>query len=373
MGAMTIQSADQTQSLQETIIQAFEQQQPLCIAGSGSKQFYGNPCRANQVSTLGHCGVIAYEPSELFITVRAGTRIREVEALLDQHQQMLPFEPPHFGEDATIGGMIASGLSGPRRPFAGGVRDAILGCKIINGKGEVLSFGGQVMKNVAGYDVSRLMVGAMGTLGLILEVTLKVLPRPLCEVSLVHTLSVQEALDVMCARAAKPLPLSAVNYDGESVVLRLSGTEVAVKTARKLIYGEELESGVDYWCSIKEQTHYFFEASVRGEMPLWRLSLAPGSLPLALEGQWLFDWGGAVRWLVSDMPAALIRAAVEAEGGHATLFRRREFFVDNDTAYNKFDVFHPLPSALLKLHKNLKRAFDPGVILNPGRFHANID
>lgn len=374
---------DQTQLLQDTVAQAFANKRALCIVGSNSKHFYGNPCQGEPVSTLGHTGVVAYEPSELVITVRCGTRIRDIEALLAQHQQMLPFEPPHFGPDATIGGAIACGFSGPRRPFAGAARDAMLGCKIINGKGEVLSFGGQVMKNVAGYDVSRLMVGAMGTLGVLLEVSLKVLPRPPVEISLAHTLSVQEALDVMCARAAKPLPLSAAHYDGESVILRLSGTEVAVNAARKRIFGDVLESGTDYWHSINEQTHYFFEASVQGQAPLWRLSLAPGSLPLALDGQWLFDWVGGLRWLVSDMPADQIRAAVEAEGGHATLFRGRDLFcassddsdADNssDKGVNKYDVFHPLPPHLLTLHKNLKRAFDPGAILNPGRFHANID
>ena len=354
---------DQTELLQHTVQQAIADKTPLRIVGNNSKVFYGNDAVGEPLSLAQHSGIIAYEPSELFITARAGTRIRDIEAALAAQNQMLPFEPPCFADDATIGGVLACGFSGPRRPFAGAARDGILGCKLLNGKGEVLSFGGQVMKNVAGYDVSRLMVGALGTLGVLLDVTLKVLPRPEVEVTLAHTLSVQEALDVMCARACKPFPLSAASFDGEAMVLRLSGTETAVQAAQKRMAGDVLQHGDDYWQSLKEHTHYFFQA----DMPLWRLSLAPGTLPLGLPGQWLFDWGGALRWLVSDMPATDIRDAVAAEGGHALLFRGKAQY-----AHGALDVFHPLSTPLLAIHQRLKQAFDPHDVFNRGRFHAGV-
>lgn len=364
---------DQTQQFQQVVKQAIADKHVLRICGSDSKSFYGNESRDERsvtaLATVQHSGIIAYEPSELFITVRAGTPLTEIEQTLASENQMLSFEPPHFGDRATIGGTLACGFSGPRRPFAGAARDAVLGCTIINGKGEVLHFGGQVMKNVAGYDVTRLMVGALGTLGVLLDVTLKVLPKPEVELNLVHGLGIQEALDVMCARACKPLPLSAASYDGEAMVLRLSGTEAAVTAARKKISGDDLESGAEYWQSVREQTHYFFQAYDR---PLWRISLAPGILPLALPGQWLFDWGGALRWLSCDMPIDDVQGAVAAEGGHATLFRGKEYFTGDNTEC-PVDVFQPLPAPLLAIHQRLKQAFDPDHIFNRGRFHADID
>ena len=356
--------SDQTESLQQTVQQAIAEKTPLRIVGSDSKAFYGNEAVGAPLSLAQHSGIVAYEPSELFITVRAGTRVLDIEAALAAQNQMLPFEPPRFSEDATIGGVLACGFSGPRRPFAGAARDGILGCTLLNGNGEVLSFGGQVMKNVAGYDVSRLMVGALGTLGVLLEVSLKVLPKPEMELSLAHTLSTQEALDVMNARAGKPLPITAASYDGEAMVLRLSGTETTVTAARKKMAGDVLEHGDAYWHSLKEHSHYFFQA----ELPLWRLSLASGTLPLGLPGQWLFDWGGALRWLVSEMPEGDIRDAVAAEGGHAVLFRGKENY-----RHGVVDAFHPLPEPLLAIHQRLKQAFDPHYLFNRGRFLADID
>ncbi len=352
---------DLSLELQSQVATAYEQGTPLRIIGGDSKSFYGAELVGEPLLLSGNTGIVSYEPSELVITVRCGTALQEVERVLVAEGQMLAFEPPHYGESATIGGTIACGFSGPRRPFAGSARDFVLGCKVLTGKGDIVSFGGQVMKNVAGYDVSRLMTGALGTLGVLLEVSLKVLPIPEHEITLSMPLSTNEALDVMCARAVKPLPLTAASYDGDAVNLRLAGTANAVKAAQKKIAGDVLQFGEQYWREVREQEHYFFQQS----FPLWRLSVAPGTLQLPLQGQWFFDWGGAQRWLFSDMLPADIRASVAAEGGHATLFRNKEYY----SGITYAPVFHPLAKPVAKIHHNLKAAFDPKDILNRNRFY----
>ncbi|WP_455212641.1 glycolate oxidase subunit GlcE [Kaarinaea lacus] len=355
---------DLSLELQTQVTTAYEQETPLRIIGGDSKAFYGNELIGEPLSLAVHSGIVSYEPSELVITVRAGTPLREVESALAAQGQILPFEPPHFGENATIGGTIACGFSGPSRPFAGSARDFVLGCKVLTGKGEIVSFGGQVMKNVAGYDVSRLMTGALGTLGVLLEVSLKVLPKPEHEVTLSMPLSTAEALDVMCARATKALPLTAASFDGEAINLRLSGTPNSVKAAQKKIAGDVLEFGETYWREVREQEHYFFQQSI----PLWRVSVAPATLHLPLQGQWFFDWGGAQRWLFSEMLPADIRAAAAAEGGHATLFKNKDYY----SGITHAPVFHPLPKAIARIHKNLKSVFDPKDIVNRGRFYPPL-
>jgi len=355
---------DLSLELQAQVSAAYEQETPLRIIGGDSKAFYGGELMGAPLLLSGHKGIVSYEPSELVITVRSGTELREVEDTLAAQGQMLPFEPPHYGERATIGGTIACGFSGPSRPFAGSARDFVLGCKVLTGKGDIVSFGGQVMKNVAGYDVSRLMTGALGSLGVLLEVSLKVLPKPEYEVTLSMPLSTNEALDVMCARAAKPLPLTAASFDGEAVNLRLSGAPNAVAAARKKIAGDPLDYGENYWREVREQEHYFFQQL----LPLWRLSVAPATLHLPLQGQWFFDWGGAQRWLFSDMLPAEIRAAVAAEGGHATLFRNKDYY----SGITHAPVFHPLHKPVAKLHQNLKTVFDPKNILNRDRFYPDL-
>ncbi|MCG6969541.1 MAG: glycolate oxidase subunit GlcE [Gammaproteobacteria bacterium] len=351
---------DLSLELQAQVTAASEQDTPLRIIGGDSKAFYGGELIGEALSVAGHRGIVSYEPSELVVTVRSGTPLKDLERVLAAQGQMLPFEPPHYGDGATIGGTIACGFSGPRRPFAGAARDFVLGCKVLTGKGDIVSFGGQVMKNVAGYDVARLMTGALGTLGVLLEISLKVLPMPEQEVTLSMPLSTTEALDVMCARAVKPLPLTAASYDGEVVCLRLSGAPSALKAAQKKIAGEVLDYGEQYWREVREQEYYFFQST----LPLWRLSLAPATLPLPLQGQWFFDWGGAQRWLASDMMPADIRDAVAAEGGHATLFRNKHYY--EGIAYA--DVFHPLSKPVNKIHQKLKTVFDPKNILNRDRF-----
>jgi glycolate oxidase FAD binding subunit len=352
-------SSDQTQALQAQVKDALTQQTRLRIEGGSSKTFYGHTVEGQALSTREHCGIINYEPTELVLTARAGTPLSEIEATLAAQNQMLPFEPPHFGETATLGGTIACGLSGPYRPYAGAARDFVLGCRILTGKGDVLHFGGEVMKNVAGYDVTRLMTGALGTLGVLLDISLKVLPRPAAETTLQLSLSAKQAIETMNFWAGQPVPLSAACHDGESLYLRLSGATSAVAQAEKQIGGEQAPQAETFWHSVREHTHPFFE----DERPLWRLSLAAGHPSLAIEGKTLLDWGGAQRWLVSSASPASIRHAVAATGGHATWFRQHT---------TNAEIFHPLPAPLQQLHQRLKQTFDPVGILNAGRMYSGI-
>jgi len=355
---------DITQQLQSQITQAYQDRTPLQIVGGNTKAFYGNASHGEIISTTEHQGIVEYDPRELVITVRSGTTLKQVQQVLAEQGQMLGFEPPTFGGSATIGGTIACGFSGPRRPFAGSARDFVLGCKILTGKGEVIEFGGRVIKNVAGYDVSRLMVGALGTLGLLMEVSIKVVPMPESEITIVMPANVNEALDIMNARAGQPIPLSAASYDGETVILRFSSTENGIKAARDKISGDILHHGNDYWRQLNEQVHFFFA----DEYPLWRLSLAPATLHLGVPGSWLFDWGGALRWLKTDASIRDVRDAVAAEGGHATLFKNKEYWLQDDDQ----SVFHPLSPSLMKFHHKLRTAFDTHKILNRHRLYRDV-
>lgn len=346
---------DMALELQAAVVAAAAARSPLHIVGGNSKQFLGRSAHGVPLALGAHSGIVNYEPVELVITARAGTRMRDLEAALTAAGQMLPFEPPHFGDHATLGGTIACGLSGPRRPYAGAARDYVLGVRLINGRGEILKFGGEVMKNVAGYDVSRLMTGAMGTLGVLLDVSLRVLPRPHTELTLVQQHPPAAALGVMRELAARPWPLSALCYDGDHVYLRLSGAASAVDGARRHIGGDILNDGHDLWHGIREQRHTFFQ----GPAPLWRISLPAGAPALDLAGQYLHDWGGMQRWFKGAAEAHQLRARVAAMGGHATLYR-------GDQAGQ---VFHPLPAGLMALHRNIKQAFDPHGIFNPGRLY----
>ena len=295
---------------------------------------------------------MSYEPTELVVTARAGTPLAEIEAALSEKGQMLGFEPPYFGEAATLGGTIACGFSGPRRPYAGSARDFVLGTKIINGKGEILKFGGEVMKNVAGYDVSRLMAGALGTLGVLLEISLKVLPKPAKELTLSFEMPADKAITTMNAWAGRPLPLSAACHLDNTLYIRLSGTEPGVRAASTKLGGAVVENGDGFWRELREHQRNFFQ----NDIPLWRLSVPPATPPINLPGKWLIDWGGAQRWLKSDAPANAIRQHAESVGGYVTLFRH--------DARNGA-TFHSLPAQLATLHQNLKRAFDPDGIINP--------
>lgn len=347
-----------------TIRAAAEQETPLQIRGGGTKDFYGNTVMMQSSTILdatAYSGIVDYEPTELVITARAGTRLADLEAVLDQKGQMLAFEPPYFGAATTLGGCIATGLSGPRRAAAGAVRDFVLGVRLLDGKGGDLSFGGQVMKNVAGYDLSRLMVGAMGTLGMLLEVSLKVLPKPSAEITLLMQMDEAAAIEKMNQWAGKPLPISATCYLNGGLFLRLSGAESAVRAAHVKLGGEELSEGEIFWKSVRGQTHGFF----RSASSLWRLSIKSTAPSLPLPGKQLIEWNGGLRWLLGDenLDAETIRKTAKDAGGHATLFRSNEPGIP---------VFHPLEPCMMKIHRALKEKFDPSGILNPGRLYPEI-
>ncbi|MGD8497393.1 MAG: glycolate oxidase subunit GlcE [Chromatiales bacterium] len=350
--------ADLSDEIVTRVTSAFESETPLRLRAGGTKDFYGRRCEGEPLELAAHAGIVSYEPTELVVTARAGTPLSELEALLAERGQQLPFEPPAFGESATIGGVVAAGLSGPRRPYAGSVRDALLGVKIVNGRGELLEFGGQVMKNVAGYDVSRVIAGSLGTLGVILEVSIKVLPKPPLERTVVHELDETRGLEQLVALGLRPLSVTATCHVDGRLYTRVCGGERALEAAEQALGGETVADSGPLWQSVREHAHAFFA----GTGPLWRLAVPPASPPLDL-GETLIEWGGSLRWLRDEAPEKTIRAKAANLGGHATLFRGHD---------GSAEVFHPLPSPLMKLHRNLKRALDPKGILNPGRLYAEL-
>jgi glycolate oxidase FAD binding subunit len=292
------------------------------------------------------------------VTARCGTPLAEVEQALAERGQCLAFEPPHFGA-ATFGGCIASGLSGPRRASAGALRDFVLGVKLIDGKARLLEFGGQVMKNVAGYDVSRLLAGSLGTLGVIAEASLKVLPRPAFEVTLQLEAPEARALELMNRWAGQPLPVSATAWHDGLLSVRLSGASVAVRAAAAALGGSSVDDAPGFWRAIREHGHAFFSS----DAPLWRLALPSTTPPVQLPGGQLIEWGGGLRWFLSGVNAAQVREVAQRAGGHATLFR---------AADKSPGAFAPLQPAQLRLHRALKSAFDPAGIFNRGRLYAQL-
>lgn len=347
-------SNDLSQLLQADVKEAVAKKHALTIVGGGSKSFLQSAKSDLELNLSGHKGVLNYEPGELFITARAGTPLSEIETLLANHKQMLASEPPHFshGENhATLGGAVACGFSGSRRPFAGSLRDHVLGVRILNGEGELLQFGGQVMKNVAGFDVSRLMVGARGTLGALLEISLKVMPKPEFEQTLLFECPLANAPKRMSDFVRRSLPLSALGWFGGYIFLRLEGTATAVSTAYAQIGGDAALDSANFWLTLREQTHPFF----RHDLPLWRLSIPPASdLPIP-DNEVFIDWHGGLRWWHTAQPAGQVNAIASKQGGYAYMFR------------NKSPVIGALPPAgLLKIHQYLKKSFDPHEIFNPG-------
>lgn len=344
---------------------AAERQQPLCIHGGGSKDFYGNAPAGEHFDARAFAGIVNYEPTELVLTARCGTPLADVAAALAAEGQMLAFEPPHFGMGATLGGCIAAGLAGPRRAAqgiaTGAVRDSVLGARLLDGRGRLLCFGGRVMKNVAGYDVSRLLAGSLGILGVILEVSLKVTPQPAAEQTLCFAYGEMEVLTLLRRWTGKPLPISASSWCEGVLHLRLSGAHAAVEAACRSLGGEWLdaEAAEQWWRAVREQSAAYFHSA----QPLWRISVPPAAPPLGMPGMQLFEWGGALRWLYSEQPVAAIRARAAELGGHATLFRGGD---------RSAGVFTPLPSVLWQIHRRLKAEFDPAGIFNPGRLYAGL-
>ena len=340
--------------------QAAERARPLRIRGGGSKDFYGQRLHGELLDVRPIAGVVDYEPSELVVTVRAGTRLRELQALLAERGQCLPFEPPQFGVGSTIGGAVAAGLSGPARASVGSLRDYVLGVQLVNGKGELLTFGGQVMKNVAGYDVSRLMAGSLGTLGVIVQVSLKVLPVPPAECTLLFELSETSARQQLNRWGGQPLPLNASCWADGHLAVRLRGAQAAVAAAARSMGGQALapERAERQWPALRDQALPFFRLAP-GEA-LWRASVPDTATPLNL-GPTLVEWHGAQRWIkATPADATHVREAAARAGGHATLFRGGDGSVP---------VFTPLAPALAQIHARLKHEFDPAGIFGPGRLY----
>jgi len=360
------------QRLTEQVRSAIASRQLLEIRGGGTKHFYGGEPIGDVLDIRPLRGISSYEPSELVVTVRAGTPLSELEAALAEKGQCLPFEPPRFasreGPGGTVGGMVAAGLAGPARAAVGGVRDYVLGATLLNGKAELLSFGGQVMKNVAGYDVSRLLAGSLGVLGVILEVSLKVLPLPPATTTLRFDLDEAEALKRLNAWGGEPLPLNASAWWERALVVRLAGATAAVQAATKKLGGEVIAPATAeaFWRGLRDHEDEFFtsaEEAVKGQASLWRLGVPSTTPPLKLPGEQLVEWGGAQRWLCTGAPAQAVRDAAATVGGHATLFRARD---------KSAGVFAPLAPPLARIHRELKRAFDPERVFNPGRLYPDL-
>jgi glycolate oxidase FAD binding subunit len=346
--------------LRAAVVEAHRTRTALCLRGAGTKDFYGESCQGTRLDLTAYRGVVEYEPSELVITARCGTPLSEVEALLESKRQFLAFEPPGFDGDPTLGGVIAAGLAGPRRAQAGAARDFVLGAVLLGVDGEVLHFGGKVMKNVAGFDISRLLCGSLGILGPILQVSLKVMPLPREEQTLRFALSEEAALVAFNRWAGQPQPISATAWWDGGAWLRLSGAPAAVRAARARLGGEAVEPGAAgrWWRELRSQRHSLFGAA----RSLWRLSLPSRTTPLALEGAQLIEWGGALRWYASDRPPNEMRRIATAAGGTALHWR-------GGTAGSRFQ---PLSAVVLGIHRSLKARFDPHGIFNQGRLVAGL-
>jgi len=354
--------------LVDRVVAAHAEQLPLDIRGGGTKRFYGEPAEGEPLDVTGLAGISSYEPTELVVTARAGTLLEDLEAVLEERGQCLPFEPPRFARGGTVGGMVAAGLSGPSRMSAGSVRDHVLGVTVLNGRGEVLSFGGQVAKNVAGYDVSRLMAGSLGILGVICEVSLKVLPMALAGATLHFDCDENRALQCLERWASQPLSISGSAWHDGRLRVRLSGARAAVRAACEKLGGTVLapDEAKAWWRSVRDHGDDFFslaEADLQRGESLWRLSVPAAHAAIKLPGRQFIEWGGAQRWWRTAVGAGELRAAAARAGGHATLMRG----IDKSAG-----VFTPLSEVLMRIHRGLKLAFDPAGVFNRGRLYAGL-
>jgi glycolate oxidase FAD binding subunit len=351
--------ADQIQFLQEQVLQARKDGKTLDIVGGGTKLFMGRTADTDSatLSLAEHTGVVEYHPVELVLTVRAGTTLREIEKVLAEEGQCLHFEPPRLGDGATIGGTLACNLSGPARPWSGSVRDQVLGLRLLNGQGERLRFGGQVMKNVAGYDVSRLQAGAMGTLGVMTEISLKVMPKPATTATLVQEMPLDSAIDYMNRRAGEPKPITGACWLDGKVYLRLAGARSAVEATAEQWEGEVFEGGNGLWQQIQDMQHEFFA----GDDPLWRFSVKSSAVMPSLDGPWLVDWAGAQRWYRGQATLSDLKPVAAEAGGQVSLFRGGD---------RTGEVMHSQPEALKAIQRRIKQSFDPDGLFNPGRLYS---
>lgn len=347
------------EALQQHIKTAAERHEPLRIIGSGSKDFYAESLAGTPFDVSDYAGIIKYEPEELVVTARCGTALAELEAALAERRQMLAFEAPHFGTGTTLGGAVAAGFSGPGRAHYGALRDFVLGTRVIDGLGNVLKFGGQVMKNVAGFDVSRLMTGSFGTLGMIAEVSLKVMPLPPFRATVQLETSEQDFITMANRWAGKPLPITATYFHSGVARVRLAGPESSVKAAQNVIGGETVSEDAAFWAALRDHLLEFFQHDV----PLWRVSVPATSASLLL-GDSIIEWGGALRWIKSAETVAMIRGVVNKIGGSATLFRN---------GATERPRLAPIAPAVLRLHERLKQSFDPHGIFNPDRLWRALD
>jgi glycolate oxidase FAD binding subunit len=366
MSAAEIDRCSATERLRDRILDARARRASLDIRGGNTKAFYGESPRGEPLELQELTGISSYEPTELVVTARAGTPLADLESVLAERGQCLAFEPPRFASGGTVGGMVAAGLSGPARAAAGPLRDYVLGVTILNGRGELLTFGGQVMKNVAGYDVSRLMAGSWGILGILCEVSLKVLATRLDTATLSFEWEEQRALTELARWNALPLSLNASAWHEGCLRIRLAGAAAAVRSARRKLGGAELDplTAARWWESVRDHRHAFFRLSdaelAAGEC-LWRISVPPATPPLEHAG--FIEWGGAERWWRTRAPARHVRALAAAAGGHATLVRAAE---------KSAGAFAPVSEALMRIHRSLKSAFDPDRVFNAGRLYADL-
>ncbi len=351
--------SDLTGELQEQVKSAGARSKPLRIVGGDSKAFLGRAIDGHPLAVAGHRGILSYEPTELVLTARAGTPLHDIYQVLEDKQQMLAFDPPAFSPNATLGGTIACGLSGPMRPYLGAARDFVLGTRVLNGAGKVLRFGGEVMKNVAGYDASRLMVGAMGTLGVLLDISLKVLPKHAADATCVLEMGEAEAIRKMAEYGRSPVPLVAASHFEGQLYLRFAGAESAVRAACEKTGGKQRDATDILWKDLREHRHAFFTDAEQ----LLRISVPAATPPLMLPGSQWIDWGGAQRWLGTESSLEEIQASANAVGGHARLFRGGDPLAERNA---------PLAPAVAALHQNLKRAFDPYRVLNIGRLYRDL-
>lgn len=365
----------------EQIIEAGKQNQVLSIQGGNTKSWYGNPSQSPILSTTSYQGILDYQPEELVITACAGTPIAEIESTLAKKNQILPFEPPHFGDDATFGGVIAAGLAGPARISAGNLRDFVLGTRLMDGRGEDLSFGGKVMKNVAGYDVSRLLPGSLGTLALLLEASVKVLPKPAATASLRCRMGASDALKILNQWAGQPLPLNASAWIGDArgegeLSIRLAGAMAAVTSASQMMQDRLGATTLDdseadlFWRNLREQRLSWF-SQIPNDHALWRLSLPANcpvlELPKDCSPQIIMEWHGQERWIqgpANQSTAQMLQDLAIQHGGHMTCFRSL-----STEAFERFTRFdsNPLTAGLEAVQKRLRHSFDPFGVFTTGR------